>query len=113
MSKCIPPAYWLYVAQALSESGMTTSAAILPLVEGNYHDALVFSDFHIDIPDRAEILGIQFETFDATPTTVSQSTTWSRSSKASPPSVSIAINQPTGPPRSPTQPTVEPTIGGD
>jgi hypothetical protein len=61
MSKCVPPAYWLYVSQALSESGMTSSAAILPLVEGDYHDALIFTDFHIDIPDRAAILGVQFE----------------------------------------------------
>jgi hypothetical protein len=49
------------VADALSDSGTTTTAAHLTLVKGPYEDALVLTDFGVSVPDDASILGIQFD----------------------------------------------------
>jgi hypothetical protein len=58
--QCLPPTYWRSVSSALSESAMTTNAAELTLVMIDYRDALVATDFGIDVPDGATILGVQF-----------------------------------------------------
>ncbi len=58
---CLPPTYWLNAKGALSQSGSTMNAAMLILVDLDYHDALVVSDFKLDLPNDAVITGIQFK----------------------------------------------------
>lgn len=59
--QCLPPTYWLYTDQAVSDSNMATIAAELTLVSIDYHDALVFSGFAINLPASAIVEGLQFD----------------------------------------------------
>jgi hypothetical protein len=60
-SQCLPPAYWLDTAAALSGSGTTANAAYLSLVDASYHDALLLTSFGASVPDGAIIQGVQFD----------------------------------------------------
>jgi hypothetical protein len=60
-AQCLPPTYWLYTDEAVSDSNMATIAAELTLVSIDYHDALVFSGFAINLPASAIIEGLQFD----------------------------------------------------
>jgi hypothetical protein len=63
---CLPPTYWMTVEGALSESGTTTNAAQLILVDIPYDDPLLLTNFGVSIPDHAAITGIQFKVRRAT-----------------------------------------------
>ncbi len=57
---CLPPTYWLEASAALSASGMTDNAAEIILVQNPYEDALVLTNFGVNVPDGVTITGIQF-----------------------------------------------------
>jgi hypothetical protein len=60
-SRCIPPAYWLNPAGALSGSGSTGKDAQLTLIDTMYQDSLLMTDFGISLPAEATVVGIQFD----------------------------------------------------
>ena len=60
---CLPPTYWRYETQAISEDG---TCAEQTLVVIGYQDALVISDSGVKLPQDAAIRGIQFDVLRGT-----------------------------------------------
>ena len=60
---CLPPTYWRYETSAMSEDG---TCAEQTLVVIGHQDALVLSDFGVQVPQDATIRGIQFDVLRGT-----------------------------------------------
>lgn len=61
-SHCLPPTYWRNADGAVSESGVTATAAELTLVSNDFHDALIITGFDdASIPENATVAGIEIE----------------------------------------------------
>lgn len=58
---CLPPTYWRYADQALTESADWTGAAEQTVVVIAYQDPLLVSDFRLTAPAGSTIRGIQFD----------------------------------------------------
>jgi hypothetical protein len=56
---CLPPTYFRNVSGAISPSADTAGAAVLTLVEIDYLDTLVVSDFGLTLPEGATVRGVQ------------------------------------------------------
>jgi hypothetical protein len=63
---CSPPSYWLSPNLALSALDDTSSAATLMIEATSYFDALVVTDFGLEVPDGAIVRGIRFDVQRAT-----------------------------------------------
>jgi hypothetical protein len=60
---CLPPTYWRYEKQALLADGDTAEQTLVVI---NYQDALVLTDFGVQLPTNAVVRGITFDVLRST-----------------------------------------------
>jgi len=62
---CLPPTYWVYLDQILTEGNSQESSVQVIMVNNPYRDQLLASNFQFEIPSGAKILGISFTVNEA------------------------------------------------